>query len=58
MEFVGLANYIRMFTDDTFKSAVVNNLKFVLMGSTFQLVAGLFLAMLLAHKGRISLSPG
>ena len=49
MEFVGLANYIRMFTDDTFQSAVINNLKFVLMGSTFQLIVGLFLAMLLAH---------
>lgn len=49
MEFVGLANYIRMFTDDTFQSAVINNFKFVLMGSTFQLIVGLFLAMLLAH---------
>ncbi|QJU16951.1 sugar ABC transporter permease [Blautia pseudococcoides] len=49
MEFVGLANYIRMFTDDTFQWAVINNFKFVLMGSTFQLIVGLFLAMLLAH---------
>ena len=49
MEFVGLANYVRMFSDGTFKSAVVNNLKFVLLGSSFQLLAGLFLAILLSH---------
>ncbi|MCI6006563.1 MAG: sugar ABC transporter permease [Blautia sp.] len=49
MKFVGLENYTRMFTDKTFLGAVVNNFKFVLMGSAFQLILGLFLAILLTH---------
>lgn len=49
MKFVGLDNYVRMFTDKTFLGAVVNNLKFVLLGSVFQLTVGLFLAILLSH---------
>ncbi len=52
MKFVGLNNYIRMFSDHTFKGAVVNNLKFVLMGSVYQLLAGLLLAVLLSHITR------
>lgn len=49
MKFVGLDNYKRMFTDKTFLTAVVNNFKFVLIGSIFQLTAGLLLAVLLSH---------
>lgn len=49
MKFVGVENYARMFLDHTFRDAVVNNLKFVLMGSAFQLLVGLFLAILLSH---------
>ena len=49
MKFVGLENYVRMFSDHTFREAVVNNLKFVLIGSVFQITAGLFLAILLSH---------
>lgn len=54
MKFVGLENYIRMFQDNTFLTAVVNNLKFVLIGSIFQITVGLLLAILLEHitKGK------
>ena len=38
-----------MFQDETFREAVVNNLKFVVLGSLFQLCAGLILAILLTH---------
>ena len=41
MKFIGLENYVRMFQDETFREAVVNNLKFVVLGSLFQLCAGL-----------------
>jgi raffinose/stachyose/melibiose transport system permease protein len=44
MKFIGLENYVRMFQDETFREAVVNNLKFVVLGSLFQLCAGLILA--------------
>ena len=47
MKFIGLENYVRMFQDETFREAVVNNLKFVVLGSLFQLCAGLILAILL-----------
>ena len=40
MKFIGLENYVRMFQDETFREAVVNNLKFVVLGSLFQLCAG------------------
>ena len=46
MKFIGLENYVRMFQDETFREAVVNNLKFVVLGSLFQLCAGLILAIL------------
>ena len=49
MKFIGLENYVRMFQDETFREAVVNNLKFVVLGSLFQLCAGLILAILLTH---------
>lgn len=52
MKFVGLENYIRMFQDNTFLTAVVNNLKFVLIGSIFQITVGLLLAILLEHITR------
>lgn len=54
MKFVGLENYIRMFRDNTFLTAIVNNLKFVLIGSIFQITVGLLLAILLEHitKGK------
>lgn len=52
MKFVGLDNYIRMFFDYTFQGAVANNLKFVLMGSIYQLLVGLLLAILLSHITR------
>lgn len=54
MKFVGLENYIRMFQDNTFLTAIVNNLKFVLIGSIFQITVGLLLAILLEHitKGK------
>lgn len=52
MKFVGMGNYLRMLSDDTFQDAVVNNLKFVLLGSVFQITAGLFLAVLLVRITR------
>lgn len=39
MKFIGLENYVRMFQDETFREAVVNNLKFVVLGSLFQLLS-------------------
>lgn len=54
MKFVGLENYVRMLQDNTFKTAVLNNLKFVVIGSIFQITVGLLLAILLEHitKGK------
>ena len=52
MKFVGLENYIRMFQDNTFLTAIVNNLKFVLIGSIFQITVGLLLEILLEHITR------
>ena len=49
MKFIGLENYVRMFQDETFREAVVNNLKFVVLGSLFQFCAGLILAILLTR---------
>ena len=31
MKFIGLENYVRMFQDETFREAVVKNLKFVVL---------------------------
>lgn len=58
MKFIGLENYVRMFQDETFREAVVNNLKFVVLGSLFQLCAGLILAILLTHIPKVEIFCG
>jgi len=46
--FVGLANYVRMFTDDTlFRTALAVTFGYVLLSVPLQLVVGLLLALLL-----------
>lgn len=47
MSFIGIDNYVRMWGDNVFRTAVVNNLVFSLISTVVQIVAGLTLAMLL-----------
>ncbi|TXK82640.1 carbohydrate ABC transporter permease [Paenibacillus sp. N3.4] len=51
MKFVGLDNYVKMFTDDpNFKKAFVNGLVFVFFSLIFQLPAAFILALLVSRK--------
>lgn len=52
MEYIGLKNYKKLLTDYTFRKAVVNNLKFVAISTSYQFVVGMFLAMLLSSITR------
>jgi len=52
MKFVGAYNYLRMLSDTTFKTAVVNNLLFMAGGSAFQLLSGLVMAIILSNISR------
>ncbi len=52
MKFIGLKNYAKLFTDYTFHKAVLNNLKFMAISTTYQFVVGMFLAMLLSSVTR------
>lgn len=47
MKFVGLDNYVRLFSDDVFRQVVLNNLVFTLLGSAVQVVLGMAMALLL-----------
>src|SRR5450631_1729984 len=52
MQFIGLANYTRLFHDRLFWKAIVNTLKFLLVHIPLQLAVSLFLAQLLNQKIR------
>jgi alpha-glucoside transport system permease protein len=45
-EFVGLANYATVFTQDLLQVAIRNNLMWIVFGSTFSVVSGLLVAVL------------
>lgn len=47
MTFIGVDNYVRMFNDNVFRDAVVNNLIFAALSTVIQIVVGLTLAILL-----------
>lgn len=48
LEFVGLKNYIEIFTSDkNYAQGIINTLKFTLISNAIKLTAGLFLAILL-----------
>ena len=51
-EFVGLENYISMFHDKVFYTAFVNNLIYLVIVVSMQLVIGLFFAILLTYMTR------
>ncbi len=48
MKFAGLENYVRMFRDTTFQTAVRNNLYFMAVGTVYQVLMGLMMAILLS----------
>lgn len=50
--FVGLGNFISIFSDDIFRRAIVNTFLFVLIGVPGQLLAGLTVALLLQRIHR------
>ena len=50
MEFIGTANYTRLFQDRLFWKAISNTLKFLLLHIPLQLAVSLFLAQLLNQK--------
>ena len=47
--FIGFENYIRLFSDKTLWTAFRNNLFFMVVGTAFQLIAGLVMAILLTN---------
>lgn len=47
--FIGFDNYIRLFSDKTLWTAFRNNLFFMVVGTAFQLIAGLVMAILLTN---------
>lgn len=51
-EFVGLANYIRLFASELFQQSVRNNVLFAVLAVGLELVAGTFLAILISYDNR------
>ncbi len=49
MEFVGLKNYIALFTDEIFLKALINNLIWIFASLTIPISIGLFLAILISQ---------
>ena len=47
---IGLANYVELFTDPKFHNALLNNLVFVIFFSIIPILIGLFLASLLSRR--------
>jgi alpha-glucoside transport system permease protein len=45
-EFIGLANYAAVFTQDLLQVAIRNNLMWIVFGSTFSVISGLLVAVL------------
>lgn len=50
--FVGLKNYARLISDKTLRTAFLNNLFFLILGTAFQLFMGLLMATLLSGISR------
>lgn len=48
--FVGVANYVKLLTDEVFQQAILNTMYFTVMSVVFHLVLGLTFAMLLNTK--------
>ena len=48
--FIGLDNYIKLYSDDIFRQALVNNLWFIVFYTVFPIVIGLFLTALLTRR--------
>jgi len=51
-QFIGIENYIRMFSDSIFWHSFKNSLLFVIYSTPLLVILGLFLAMLLNHSSR------
>ncbi|MFW5811879.1 MAG: carbohydrate ABC transporter permease, partial [Alkalispirochaetaceae bacterium] len=51
-QFVGLANYVRLFTAELFQQSVRNNILFALMAVGLELIFGTFLAIIISHDSR------
>ncbi|MDA3810789.1 MAG: sugar ABC transporter permease [Spirochaetaceae bacterium] len=50
MEFVGLDNYKKLFSDDTFRSSIKNNIIWALSGGFIQIPLATLVALILARK--------
>lgn len=48
-KFVGLSNYVKLFHDDIFYTALINTLKYVIVTVPGQMILGLFIAVLLSR---------
>ncbi|MCB0175346.1 MAG: sugar ABC transporter permease [Anaerolineae bacterium] len=48
--FIGLDNYIKLYSDDIFRQALVNNLWFIVFYTVFPIVIGLFLTALMTRR--------
>ncbi|HHF08184.1 MAG TPA: sugar ABC transporter permease [Kosmotoga arenicorallina] len=48
-EFVGLSNYVKLFHDDKFYTALINTLKYVIVTVPGQMIIGLLIAVLLTR---------
>jgi raffinose/stachyose/melibiose transport system permease protein len=52
--FIGVQNYVRLFGDPTFRTALVNTLIYGIVSTVLQQAAGLGLALLVARNARVS----
>ncbi|MCB9103413.1 MAG: sugar ABC transporter permease [Anaerolineales bacterium] len=48
--FIGLDNYIKLYSDEIFRKALVNNLWFIVFYTVFPIVIGLFLTALMTRR--------
>jgi len=53
-KFIGLGNYVELFKSQLFQQSVRNNVIFALLSVSMELIAGTFLAMLLANEDRLT----
>jgi len=54
LNFVGLANYLKLFSDTRFIFSMKNTIIYVILGVGFQYIIGMFLAMLLYEETKIN----
>jgi multiple sugar transport system permease protein len=52
--FIGFKNYIDMFKDELFIQSLTNNIKFALMTVSFEMVAGVVVAMMISDDTRLT----